>query len=144
MEFYNQNKKFNDFKIFLLAIVLVLVCFLGYVFHSVFFFGQFIFLILLVVNPLLFGYLSKRSIMSFIVGFLSLFMMILYRLPFSSYYPDQWIADSATLLPGAFLLGVSGFFAAYQTKNKSNQIFCYGLAVLSILMAIAFYLVIYF
>jgi len=133
----NQYSKQN-FNHFLLAATLVLACFLGYVFHPFFDFGQFIFLILLVVNPILFGYISKRPIMSFLVGFLPLFLMILYRLPFVAVYPSQPIDDLIILMPGALLLGAGGFFAARTTDEKKP--FNLAIGILFILIMIAFYL----
>lgn len=139
MNFDFQNRK--DFKDFLLATILVLACFLGYVFHSVFFFGQFIFLILLVINPLLFGYISKRPIMSFLVGFLPLFLLAVYRLRWFHLYPTQFLDDFILLTPGALLLGTSGFFAARIVGEK--KFLNFGISVLFILIMISFYLFIY-
>ncbi|WNY29021.1 hypothetical protein MmiEs2_12350 [Methanimicrococcus stummii] len=141
METAFKNK---DLKNFVLSVVLVLACFLGYVSHSVFFFGQIIFLILLVVNPLLFGYVSKRPIMSFIVGFLPLFLMILYRLPFAAVFPSQPLDDFILLMPGALLLGAAGYFEAQQKIEKKTQNLCYLLSVLLVLAMIGFYLFIFF
>ncbi|MDV0445184.1 hypothetical protein MmiAt1_07410 [Methanimicrococcus sp. At1] len=137
MESASQNKNLKDF---ILAAVLVLTCFLGYVFHSSFFLGQFIFLILLVVNPLLFGYISKRPIMSFIVGFLPLFLLFLYRLPYAAVFPSQLVDDFILLMPGALLLGAAGYFMAQQKPDKKTQNMCYILSVLLVLGTIGFYL----
>ncbi|MBZ3935389.1 hypothetical protein [Methanimicrococcus blatticola] len=138
MAFNFQNK---DFKDFVLATVLVLACFLGYVYHPYFWPGQFIFLILLVVNPLLFGYVSKRQIMSFIVGFLPLILMVLYRIPMAFVFPDHVVEELITMFPGALLLGIGGYFAA--RTNGDKKILNLGIGVLFVLAMIALYLYIY-
>jgi len=131
----NPNSK-QSFNHFLLAVVLVLACFLGYASHSFFYFGYFFFIFLLPANPLLFGCISKRPIMSFIVGFLPLFLIVLYRLPYA-----QPIDDSILLLPGALLLGISGFFAARTVGEK--KYLNLGISGLFILAMITFYLYIF-
>ena len=133
-----QNK---DFKDFVLATVLVLACFLGYVVHPYFWPGQFIFLILLVVNPLLFGYVSKRPIMSFIVGFLPLILMVLYRIPWAIRFPEHVLEEFILMFPGALLLGIGGYFAARTVGEKRNLNL--GIGVLFVLAMIALYLYIY-
>jgi len=136
----NKHSKQN-FNHFILATALVLACFLGYVFHPVFYFGYFIFLILLAVNPLLFGYISKRPMMSFLVGFLPLFLMFLYRLPMivASSLPPY--SEVIVFIPGALLLGISGFFAARAIGEK--KYLNLGISALFVLAMITFYLYIF-
>ena len=132
-------KSQKDFIDFITAVALVLACFLGYYSHSFFVYGYFIFLILLVVNPLAFGFITKRPIMSSLVGFLPLFMIVLYRLPYSAVFPDQWSSDLIAFIPGAICLGIAGFFAAQKKEDRNNQLICYSLSILSILIMIGFY-----